>query len=78
MTDLEKAMESLITVFHRYAKEGGNKNTLSKKELKNQISTEAYFLDKANEFFQMLDEDGDGTVSFHEYIIFCATLAMLC
>uniref|UniRef100_A0A1A8GF16 EF-hand domain-containing protein n=1 Tax=Nothobranchius korthausae TaxID=1143690 RepID=A0A1A8GF16_9TELE len=34
--------------------------------------------DKANEFFQMLDEDGDGTVSFNEYIIFCATLAMLC
>lgn len=40
MTELEKSMESLITVFHRYAKEGGNKTTLSKKELKKLIENE--------------------------------------
>lgn len=33
-------MEAMITVFHRYAKEGGNKTTLSKKELKKLIETE--------------------------------------
>uniref|UniRef100_A0A1A7WUP9 EF-hand domain-containing protein n=1 Tax=Iconisemion striatum TaxID=60296 RepID=A0A1A7WUP9_9TELE len=34
--------------------------------------------DQANEFFQMLDEDGDGSVCFNEFIVFCATLALLC
>uniref|UniRef100_A0A8C1TYI5 S100/CaBP-9k-type calcium binding subdomain domain-containing protein n=1 Tax=Cyprinus carpio TaxID=7962 RepID=A0A8C1TYI5_CYPCA len=34
-SDLERAMETLITVFHRYAsKEAGNTSTLSRKELK--------------------------------------------
>lgn len=30
----------MITVFHRYAKEGGDKKTLSKKEMKKLIENE--------------------------------------
>lgn len=40
MTELEKSMESMITVFHRYAKEGKNERTLNKKELKKLLENE--------------------------------------
>ncbi len=34
MTELERGMESLIKVFHKYAEEDGDKKFLSKKEFK--------------------------------------------
>ena len=40
MTELEKCMESLIVMFHRYAEAGGDGNTLSKKELKKLLENE--------------------------------------
>lgn len=40
MTDLEKCMESLIQIFHRYADENSDGKTLSKKELKTLIEQE--------------------------------------
>lgn len=40
MTDLEKCMESLIVIFHRYADEDGDGKTLSKKELKKLVENE--------------------------------------
>lgn len=40
MTELEKCMESLILIFHRYAKEDGDGKTLSKKELKKLVENE--------------------------------------
>lgn len=39
-SDLERAMETLITVFHRYAGSDGNKASLSRKELKQLMETE--------------------------------------
>lgn len=40
MTELEKCMESLIVIFHRYASENSDGKTLSKKELKKLIEEE--------------------------------------
>lgn len=40
MTELEKCMESLIQIFHRYAAENSDGKTLSKKELKKLIEEE--------------------------------------
>lgn len=40
MTELEKCMESLIVIFHRYADEDGDGKTLTKKELKKLMETE--------------------------------------
>lgn len=40
MTELEKSMESLIMVFHRYAKEGKDRKFLTKKELKKLMESE--------------------------------------
>lgn len=40
MTELERCMESLIMIFHSYAKEDGDGKTLSKKELKKLVENE--------------------------------------
>lgn len=40
MTELEKCMESLITIFHRYADADGDGKSLSKKELNKLVETE--------------------------------------
>lgn len=40
MTDLEKSMESMITVFNKYAHDGKNGKGLTKKELRKLIETE--------------------------------------
>ncbi|KAF6739682.1 Protein S100-A1 [Oryzias melastigma] len=85
MTELEKSMESLITVFHRYAKEGGNKNTLSKKELKKLIETELpNFLksqkspDTLDRIIKDLDQNKDDELDFEEFAPFVIGLSVAC
>lgn len=39
-SDLEKAMESMIMVFHKYASKDGDTNTLSRRELKDLMENE--------------------------------------
>lgn len=39
-SELENAMQSLITVFHRYASEDGKNYTLSRRELRNLMTNE--------------------------------------
>lgn len=39
-SDLEKAMESMIMVFHKYASKDGSTNTLSRRELKDLMENE--------------------------------------
>uniref|UniRef100_A0A3Q1GV96 EF-hand domain-containing protein n=1 Tax=Acanthochromis polyacanthus TaxID=80966 RepID=A0A3Q1GV96_9TELE len=58
-------------LFTKYAGKSGNKETLSKREL-GEIKAEI------KEFFDSLDEDGDGEVDFKEFVNFAVTLNMLC
>ncbi|XP_017280481.1 protein S100-A1-like [Kryptolebias marmoratus] len=85
MTELEKSMETLIVVFHRYAKEGGNKNTLSKKELKKLIENELpAFLktqkcpDTIESIIKDLDQNKDDELDFEEFVPFVAGLTVAC
>ncbi|KAM4735674.1 protein S100-A10b [Anableps anableps] len=85
MTELEKSMESLITVFHRYAKEGGNKTTLSKKELKKLIESELPNFLKAQKnpdtvacIIKDLDQNKDDELDFEEFVPFVAGLTIAC
>ncbi|KAM9723264.1 protein S100-A10b [Menidia menidia] len=85
MTELEKSMESMITVFHRYAKEGGNKNTLNKKELKKLIESELpNFLkgqknsDTLDRIMKDLDQNKDDELDFEEFVPFVAGLSIAC
>ncbi|PWA23822.1 hypothetical protein CCH79_00010977, partial [Gambusia affinis] len=79
---LLSAIASLKKTFDKYAGTDGDKTTLSKKELAAMLKTEIPGAggDKqaeVDEFFKMLDNDGNGVVNFNEYIVFVATLAMM-
>lgn len=50
-SDLERAMETLITVFHRYAGKEGNSNTLSRRELRQLMEAELASFLKVMRFF---------------------------
>ncbi|XP_068592381.1 protein S100-A10b [Cebidichthys violaceus] len=85
MTDLEKCMESLITIFHHYADEDGDGKTLSKKELNKLIETELpTFLKtqkdpKAVEKIRKdLDQNRDDKLDFEEFLSLVVGLSMAC
>ncbi|XP_076147756.1 protein S100-A1-like [Alosa pseudoharengus] len=77
MSQLQKAMEALIVVFHEYA---GQDQLLNKTELKGLLQKE--FGDGGNakdpkvvdDLFKALDQDGSGTVDFTEFVTTVAAL----
>ncbi|XP_054462538.1 protein S100-A10a [Anoplopoma fimbria] len=88
-SELETAMQSLITVFHRYAskdgKKDGKKDTLSRKELRELMENElSNFLkcqkDPAtvDKIMKDLDTNGDGVVSFEEFVSLVVGLSIAC
>ncbi|NXC16083.1 S100P protein, partial [Corythaeola cristata] len=85
MSQLETAMGMTIAVFDKYAKTDGNRQTLTKAELKTLLENELpNFLssgkdkDAIDEVFKNLDENGDSQVDFKEFVIFVAALTSCC
>ncbi|XP_072840525.1 protein S100-A6 [Pogona vitticeps] len=79
---LDQGIGLLITIFHKYACKEGNKNTLSKKELKELIQNEMTIGPKLNDaeikgLMDDLDRDKDSEVNFQEYCTFLAAIAMI-
>ncbi|XP_063040995.1 protein S100-A10a [Engraulis encrasicolus] len=84
-SDLEKAMESMIMVFHKYASKDGNRDTLSRRELKDLMENElAGFLKSQKDpatvdrIMRDLDTNGDGQVSFEEFVSLVVGLSIAC
>ncbi|XP_006031026.1 protein S100-A1 [Alligator sinensis] len=84
-SQLESAMMTLITVFHKYSGKEGDKYKLSKKELKDLLQGElSSFLEvqkdtsAVDKIMQDLDEDKDGEVDFQEYVVLVAALTVAC
>ncbi|KAG5264396.1 hypothetical protein AALO_G00253330 [Alosa alosa] len=84
-SDLEKAMESMIMVFHKYASKEGDNNSLSRRELKDLMENElSGFLmsqkDPAtvDKIMKDLDTNGDGQVSFEEFVSLVVGLSIAC
>ncbi|XP_056331634.1 protein S100-A10b [Danio aesculapii] len=84
-SDLERAMETLITVFHRYSGAEGNASTLSRKELKQLMEKElASFLKSqkdpaaVDKIMKDLDANGDGEVNFEEFVSLVVGLSIAC
>ncbi|XP_049439233.1 protein S100-A1-like [Epinephelus fuscoguttatus] len=85
MTELERSMESLIMVFHRYAKEDGDEKTLTKKELKKLLETELPSFLKAQKnpktvdcILKDLDQNKDDKLDFEEFLPLVVGLSMAC
>ncbi|XP_075763947.1 protein S100-A12 [Pelodiscus sinensis] len=76
LSELEKAMEQIINVFHEYSKRVGHFDTLTKGELKQLIDKQlANFLknlkDKStvDSLFRELDKNRDQQLSFGEFMV---------
>ncbi|KAM9807413.1 protein S100-A10b [Syngnathus typhle] len=85
MSDLEKCMENLIVIFHRYAKDDGDGRTLSKKELKKLLETELPTFLKTQKnpktvdcILQDLDHNKDDKLDFEEFLPLVAGLSLAC
>ncbi|KAM6959019.1 protein S100-A10a [Aplochiton taeniatus] len=84
-SELERAMESLITVFHRYASKDGSTNTLSRRELRDLMDNELSGFLKSqkdpaavDKIMKDLDANGDGQVSFEEFVSLVVGLSIAC
>ncbi|KAK9961255.1 hypothetical protein ABG768_009051 [Culter alburnus] len=84
-SDLEKAMETLITVFHRYAGKEGSDVSLNRKELKQLMETELSSFLKSqkdpaaiDKIMKDLDSNGDGEVNFEEFVSLVVGLSIAC
>ncbi|XP_067265640.1 protein S100-A1-like [Chanodichthys erythropterus] len=84
-SDLEKAMETLIMVFHRYADTEGSNASLNRKELKQLMETELSSFLKSqkdpaaiDKIMKDLDSNGDGEVNFEEFVSLVVGLSIAC
>ncbi|XP_064210543.1 ictacalcin-like isoform X1 [Anguilla rostrata] len=85
MSNLQKGMSMLISVFHQYSGKEGDSKTLTKGELTDLLNSEmGDIFGKASDkqaldkIFKSLDADKSGTVDFQEYVTFVACITMLC
>ncbi|XP_063779741.1 protein S100-P [Pseudophryne corroboree] len=84
MTELETAIVMIIDVFDKYASTEGDKNSLTKGELKTLFEKElpgfienAKDKDACDKILKDLDHDGDSKIDFNEFIVFVATLTSI-
>ncbi|XP_076826250.1 protein S100-A10b [Brachyhypopomus gauderio] len=84
-SDLERAMETLILVFHRYAGKEGSSTSLSRRELRQLMETELNSFLKVqkdpatvDKIMRDLDANGDGEVNFEEFVSLVVGLSIAC
>ncbi|XP_030018658.1 protein S100-P-like [Sphaeramia orbicularis] len=85
MTQLETAMAILMKTFDTYAGAEGNKNSLSKAEVKTLLEKELPGLLKAaknqaevDKLLKSLDVNGDAEVDFSEFVVLVASITCAC
>ncbi|KAM6435667.1 protein S100-A6-like [Liasis olivaceus] len=79
---LDQAICLLVAAFHKYSCKEGDKNTLSKKELKELIQNELTIGPKLKEdeiqgLMADLDRNKDQVINFQEYVTFLGALVMI-
>ncbi|KAF3707320.1 Ictacalcin [Channa argus] len=85
MSDIQQAMALLITCFDKYSGKEGDRNTLSKAELKDLLENEfGNMLSNSNDkagidrIFNDLDKNKDNSVDFREFVTLVCCLTQLC
>ncbi|XP_032275866.1 protein S100-A6-like [Phoca vitulina] len=79
---LDQATGLLVAIFHKYPGREGDKNTLSKKELKELIQKELTIGAKLQDadIAKLMDDlyrNKDQVVNFQEYVTFLGALALI-
>ncbi|XP_061108572.1 protein S100-A10b [Conger conger] len=84
-SDLESSMQSLITVFHKYASKDGDQYFLSRSQFRTLAESElANFLKSQKDpcavdtIMNSLDSNRDGRVDFNEYVSLVVGLSVAC
>uniref|UniRef100_A0A8C6S5K1 Protein S100 n=1 Tax=Neogobius melanostomus TaxID=47308 RepID=A0A8C6S5K1_9GOBI len=82
-SQLERAMDALITVFYNYSGNDGDKHKLNKGELKQLLNSELTdFLTKdpllVEKIMNDLDSNKDNEVDFNEFVVLVAALTVAC
>ncbi|TNN42657.1 Ictacalcin [Liparis tanakae] len=85
MSDIQEAMALLINAFDKYAGKEGDKDSLSKAELKELLQNEfgellgkASDKDAVDRIFKGLDANKDNSVDFKEFVTLVTCLTVMC
>ncbi|XP_008122078.1 protein S100-A11 [Anolis carolinensis] len=82
-SETERCIESLLAVFHKYAKGDRDANTLSKEEFKRFMNTELASLTKkdpaiVDRIGKKIDMNNDGNIDFEEFLNLVGGIASAC
>ncbi|NXX59979.1 S10A4 protein, partial [Scopus umbretta] len=83
---LEQALAMMVSTFHKYSGNEGDKYKLSKQELKELLTKELPSFSVSRQTNEAslqqlmchLDSNSDSEVDFQEYVTFLACMAMMC
>ncbi|KGL98368.1 Protein S100-B [Charadrius vociferus] len=79
MSELEKAMITIIDAFHQYSGKKGDKHKLKKSELKELLNNkEIKDQETVDKVMEALDSDGDAECDFQEFVAFIAMVTAAC
>ncbi|XP_028910549.1 protein S100-A8-like [Ornithorhynchus anatinus] len=85
MTVLEKSIDSLIDVFHKYSLVAGHYHSISKGDLKNLMEKELTTFLKSQKdpltvdtLFKELDSNKDQQINFEEFMVLVTRVGVAC
>ncbi|XP_007525454.1 protein S100-A8 [Erinaceus europaeus] len=79
LTNLEKAINNIIDIFHKYSLKTGNYHSLYRNDLKSLMESECsmYLKEKnADTWFTELDINSDQAINFEEFLILVIKIAV--